>query len=46
MTSSNAGHKVRVLGENGKCLAGTDDCRSKRVNIVIQGGKVIWASMY
>ncbi|MFF4988338.1 hypothetical protein ACFY19_14170 [Streptosporangium saharense] len=41
-----AGHEVRVLGENGKCADGTDDYRNERINLVIEDGKVIWASMY
>ena len=45
-TETAAGHKVRVLGENGNCADRRDDYRNKRVNIVIQDGKVIWASMF
>lgn len=41
-----AGHNIRVLGENGVCADAHDDLDSKRVNVVVQDGKIIWASMY
>jgi hypothetical protein len=41
-----SGHDIRVLGENGVCADGHDDLNRKRVNVVVQDGEVIWASMY
>lgn len=40
------GHKIRALGEDGKCADAHDDLNPKRVNVVIQNGKIIWAMMY
>ncbi|MCE7081738.1 hypothetical protein [Streptomyces sp. ST2-7A] len=41
-----AGHDIRVLGEDGVCADAHDDLNPNRVNVVVQDGKVIWASMY
>ncbi|MFE6331718.1 hypothetical protein ACFVP3_33100 [Streptomyces sp. NPDC057806] len=41
-----AGHDIRVLGESGVCADAHDDLDRNRVNVVMQDGKIIWASMY
>jgi hypothetical protein len=40
------GHDIRVLGESGVCADAHDDLDRSRVNVVLQDGKIIRASMY
>ena len=37
---------VRVVGRDGTCLGRTRDYRADRVNLVVEGAKVIWAGRF
>ncbi len=37
---------LRVIGREGKCLARTDDRDERRLNLIVRGGKIIWAGRF